>query len=65
MPNEILLGSTVIFREPNADELDKNGKQIPMKVIEVNGDRVKVEAIVEMTIRPSYILLLSELIEVK
>jgi hypothetical protein len=61
MASEIQSGSIVIFRRPNPDELDRDGKQIPMKVLEVNGERVKVEAIVNMEIRPCYVHLLSEL----
>lgn len=59
---EIQPGSIVIFRQPNPDELDGDGKQIPMKVLEVNGQRATVEALVDLAIRPRYVHLLEELI---
>jgi hypothetical protein len=58
---DIQPGSVVIFREPYPDELDKDGKQIPMRVLEVNGDRARLEAILDMAIRPQCVHLLSEL----
>jgi hypothetical protein len=59
--SEIQPGSIVVFRQPNPDELDENGRQIPMRVLEVNGDRAKVEALVDMAIKPTYVHSLDEL----
>ena len=59
--SEIRPGSIVVFRHPNPDELDHEGKQVRMKVLEVNGDRAKVEALVDMAIRPCYVHSLAEL----
>ena len=38
------------------------GKQIPMKVLEVNGDRATVEVRTDMVIRPRFVDMLAELI---
>ena len=58
---DIQPGSIVLFREPFPDELDAEGQQIPMKVLEVNGDRCRLEAIVDMAIRPQCVHLLKDL----
>jgi hypothetical protein len=58
---DIQLGSVVVFREPFPDELDKDGNQIPMRVVELNGDRARLEAIVDMYIRPQSVHLLKYL----
>ena len=62
---DIQPGSIVIFREPFPDELDAEGQQIPMRVLEVNGDRCRLEAIVDMAIRPQCIQLLKDLTKVE
>ena len=61
LPEKIRSGPIVIFREPFPDELDKDGNQIPMRVLEVNGDRARLEAIVDMHIRPQSVHLVKEL----
>jgi hypothetical protein len=61
MEIQIEPGTIVVYRNPMPDELGADGKSVQMKVLEVNGDRAKVEAIVNMTIRPTYIHLLTEL----
>jgi hypothetical protein len=58
---EIRPGSIVIFREPLPDELDQDGNQIPMRVLEVNGDRARLEAILDMYIRPQSVHLVKDL----
>jgi hypothetical protein len=58
----IRVGSLVVFREPNPDELDKDGKQVPMKVIELNGDRALVEALVALPVRPQSVHPVADLV---
>ena len=42
--NAIKVDDIVEFKHPLADEVGKDGKQIPMQVLEINGDRALVKA---------------------
>ena len=58
---EIRPGVIVVFRDPNPDELDKDGNQIPMMVVEVNGDRARLQALLDLPIQPQSVYLVSDL----
>ena len=51
--HDIRPGSKVVFCDPQPDELDADGKQIPMRVLEVNGDRLLLQSLVDMNIKPT------------
>ncbi len=53
MPNIWAVGMLVKFKRPFAEELDANGQQVPMRVLEINGDRCIVEFQNGMAIKPT------------
>jgi hypothetical protein len=55
---EIKKGSIVKFKDPESED----EKKLRMKVLEDNGDRVLVEALVDMTIKPTYVYLKKDLV---
>jgi hypothetical protein len=54
--NEIKVNNKVQYAEPMADEIG-----VTFKVIEVNGDRCIIEALVGMEFNPTYVALTSDL----
>lgn len=54
-------GETVVFIDPNLDELRSDGTQVPMRILEIRGDRALVESLVDLPIRPTAVYPLSAL----
>jgi hypothetical protein len=53
----VKVGDTVEFAHPGPDEVGKDGKQIPMKVLEDRGDRILVEdQISGFNIKPTHVV---------